>query len=152
MAEIITRAHKFQGQLTARDRLHVTLFQLSGLPEPFVQGACEAIDEARVAPFDVSFDRTMSFRGRPGNRPFVLTGVEGLRRLKSFRRSLAAALMEKGRVFPARRDFAPHVTLLFDDRAVEENPFGPIGWTVRDDVLIRSLRGHRHLARWTLQA
>lgn len=70
MAEIITRAHKFQGQLTARDRLHVTLFQLSGLPEPFVQGACEAIDEARVAPFDVSFDRTMSFRGRPGNRPW----------------------------------------------------------------------------------
>jgi 2'-5' RNA ligase len=150
MAEIIKRAHGFRGQLIAPDRLHVTLFPLSGLPEPVVQRACEAIDEVRAAPFDVSFDRTMSFRGRAGSRPFVLTGQTGLRRLRSFRRSLAATMMSKGLRFMARRDFTPHVTLLFDDRAVEENPFGPIGWTVRDIVLIRSLRGHRLLARWRL--
>jgi len=150
MAEIIKRAHNFRGQLTARDRLHVTLFPLSGLPEPFVQTACEAIDEVRAASFDVSFDRTISFRGRAGSRPFVLAGESGLRRLKSFRRSVAAAMMRKGLLFMSRRDFTPHVTLLFDDRAVEENPFGPIRWTVRDIVLIRSLRGHAHLARWRL--
>ena len=152
MAEIVRRAHKFRGQLTAPDRLHVTLFPLSGLPQPVVATACEAVAEMKAEPFDVSFDRTMSFRGRIGSRPFVLTGESGLRRLKSFRRSLAATMMSKGLRFMARRDFTPHVTLLFDGRAVEENPFGPIGWTVRDIVLIRSLRGHAHLARWALQA
>jgi 2'-5' RNA ligase len=149
-AEIIKRAHAFRGQLTAPDHLHVTLFSLGGLPRPVVATACEAVGEMKAEPFDVSFDRTMSFRGRAGSRPFVLAGEAGLRRLKSFRRSLAAAMMRKGLRFSARRDFTPHVTLLFDDRAVEENPFGPIGWTVRDIVLVRSLRGHTHLARWRL--
>ena len=149
-AEIIKRAHAFRGQLTAPDRLHVTLFPLSGLPRPVVATACEAVADMKAGPFDVSFDRTMSFRGRVGSRPFVLTGESGLRRLRSFRRSLATAMMRKGLRFMARRDFTPHVTLLFDDRAVEENPFGPIGWTVHDIVLIRSQRGHTHLARWRL--
>ena len=43
-----------------------------------------------------------------------------------------------------------HVTLLFDDRAVEKHPIGPIGWTVRHLVLIHSMKGHQHLARWPL--
>jgi 2'-5' RNA ligase len=149
-ARIIKRAHGFRGRLTAPDHLHVTLFSLSGLPEPVVATACEVVAATKAGPFDVLFDRTMSFRGRAGSRPFVLTGESGLRRLRSFRRSLAAAMMRKGLQLVARRDFTPHVTLLFDDRSVEQNPFGPIGWTVHDIVLIRSLRGHAHLARWRL--
>src|SRR5258708_23124674 len=101
VAEIIKRVHKFRGRLTAPDHLHVTLFPLNGLPEPFVRNACEAVAETRAAPFDVSFDRTVSFRGRPGSRPFVLAGETGLYRLKSFRRSLAAAMMKKGLSFMA---------------------------------------------------
>jgi 2'-5' RNA ligase len=149
-ATIMKRARQFRGELTAPDHLHVTLFSLGGLPQPLIATACEAVAEIKAEPFDVSFDRTVSFRGRVGSRPFVLAGESGLRRLKSFRRSLASAMMRKGLQLMAHRDFTPHVTLLFDDRAVEENPFGPIDWTVRDIVLIRSLRGHAHLARWRL--
>lgn len=149
-AEILKRANRFSGQLTACDRLHVTLFPLSGLPEPQVLAACEVVSEIKAGPFEVSFDRTVSFRGLPGSRPFVLAGDEGLKQLKSFGRSLAAGLMKRGLGFLARRDFTPHVTLLFGDRIVEEQPIGPIHWIVGEIVLIHSLNGHRHLARWPL--
>ena len=39
------------------------------------------------------------------------------------------------------------IPLLYDARDVEEHPIAPIGGTVREFVLIHSLRGHVHLAR-----
>ena len=150
MASVIKRAHRLQGELTTREHLHATLFPLTGLPEGVVRKVCDVVAETSAEPFEVSFDCTMSFRGGRGSRPFVLTGSAGLNRLKSFRRSLAVAFKKRGLGFLARRDFTPHVTLLFDDRAVEENPAGPIRWTVGELVLIHSLNGHEHLARWPL--
>ena len=150
MAEVLKAAHAFRGRLTTPERLHVTLLSLGGLPRQMVEKACEVIGEVKAEPFDISFDRTMSFRGQPGSRPFVLAGGDGLGRLKLFRRSLAAAFARNGLKHLGRRDFTPHVTLLFDDRAVDEQPFGPVGWTVRDLVLIHSMKGHEHLARWPL--
>jgi RNA 2',3'-cyclic 3'-phosphodiesterase len=35
---------------------------------------------------------------------------------------------------------------------VEEYPIEPVSWIVKEFVLIRSLRGHQHLARWPLEA
>ena len=60
MATVMKAAHAFRGQLTAPHRLHVTLFSLGGLPEQLIERACEAIGEVRAAPFEISFDRTMS--------------------------------------------------------------------------------------------
>jgi 2'-5' RNA ligase len=65
--------------------------------------------------------------------------------------SLGAALAEKRMTRLARREFTPHVTLLYAEREVEENPIEAIRWTVNDFVLVQSLRGHRFLARWPLQ-
>jgi RNA 2',3'-cyclic 3'-phosphodiesterase len=90
MAEILKKAHAFRGRMTMPERLHVTLLSLRGLSEQLIRTACSVIDEVRTEPFDISFDRSMSFRGRSGGRPFVLTGDEGLSRLKIFRRSLTA--------------------------------------------------------------
>jgi 2'-5' RNA ligase len=42
----------------------------------------------------------------------------------------------------------PHIALLYGERAVEEYPIEPICWTVNEFVLIHSLNGHAHLARW----
>ena len=150
MASVIKRAHRLQGELTTREHLHATLFPLTGLPEGVVRKVCDVVAETSAEPFEVSFDCTMSFRGGRGSRPFVLTGSAGLNRLKSFRRSLAVAFKKRGLGFLARRDFTPHVTLLFDDRAIEEHPAAPICWTVGELVLIHSLNGHEHLARWPL--
>jgi 2'-5' RNA ligase len=115
-----------------------------------VEKACKVVGEVRAEPFEICFDRTMSFRGRPGSRPFVLAGSEGLGGLKLFRRSLVPAFARDGPKHLGRRDFTPHVTLLFEDRAVDEQPIGPVRWTVRDVVLVHSMNGHRHLAHWPL--
>jgi hypothetical protein len=56
MAAVMKAAHTFRGQLTAPDRLHVTLFSLGGLPEQLVEKACEAMGEVRAEPFEISFD------------------------------------------------------------------------------------------------
>jgi 2'-5' RNA ligase len=106
--------------------------------------------DVRTEPFEVSFDRTASFRGRLGNRPFVLIGEKGLHRLQSFRQMLGAAMTRRGLRRLANTNFTPHVTLLYDARSVDEYPIEPIGWTVAEFVLVRSLNGHKHLVRWPL--
>jgi RNA 2',3'-cyclic 3'-phosphodiesterase len=151
IATILKRAHRLRGQLTARDRLHVTLFSLSGLPDRALEDTCEAVAEVCAQRFGVSFDRTVSFRGRPGSRPFVLTGDAGLASLKAFRCELLASMMRRGLRLLAKRNYTPHVTLLFDDRVIDENPVGPIRWTVGNIVLVHSMQGHTHLTKWPLQ-
>jgi len=106
----------------------------------------------RAERFEVWFDRTVSFRGRSGNRPFVLIGEDGLGRLQSFRRMLGAALTRRGERRVANTHFTPHVTLLYGARSVVEHPVWPIRWTVSEFVLIHSRKGHDYLARWSLQA
>jgi len=150
LASALKRVHRFDGRLIAPERLHISLFALGGLPEGQHCAAWEAAMEVRTAPFQVWFDRTASFRGRPGNHPFVLIGEQGLRGLQSFRQMFCAALARKGMRRLANTNFTPHVTLLYDARDVDEYPIEPIGWTVKEFVLIRSLNGHEHLVRWPL--
>jgi RNA 2',3'-cyclic 3'-phosphodiesterase len=152
LAGVLKRAHGFNGRLIQPGRLHVSLFFLGGLSEEGIEAACEAAAEIRTEPFEVLFDRTASFRGKLDNRPFVLVGEEGLRRLDSFRGMLGGAMMRRGLRRLANTNFTPHVTLLYDARGVEEYPIEPISWTVTEFVLIRSQRGHEYLARWPLDA
>jgi RNA 2',3'-cyclic 3'-phosphodiesterase len=149
LATALKRVRGFDGKLVEQDRLHVTLFSLD-LSEHAVQMASEAASEVSALLFDVSFDRTASFRVRRGDRPFVLLGDEGLQGLSGFRRVLGAAMTRNGLRRRAAKDFTPHVTLLYDQREVEEQPIEPISWTVRDFVLVHSRQGHVHLARWPL--
>jgi 2'-5' RNA ligase len=154
LAEILKRAREFEGEIIGPERLHVTLFLLDrwrGLREHIVRTACEAAAEVRMKPFEVSFDRTSSFRGRTGNHPFVLLGDNGLSRLRSFRQTLGAAMMRNSLRRQVNANFTPHVTLLYDTRKVEEQPIEPIVWTVNEFVLIHSMHGHAHLARWPLR-
>ena len=152
LANVLKRAHRLSGKPIAPDRLHVSLFSLTGLPDRQLYAACEAASELRTAPFGVSFDRTASFRGRAGNRPFVLLGERDLHRLESFRRALGAALAYRGLRRLANTSFTPHVTLLYDARGVDEYPVLPVIWTVKEFVLICSMRGHDCRMRWSLQA
>lgn len=78
LAWVLKRAHRFGGKLIAPERLHISLFALSGLPEGHLCAVWEAAMDVRTEPFEVLFDRTASFRGRTGNCPFVLIGGKGL--------------------------------------------------------------------------
>jgi RNA 2',3'-cyclic 3'-phosphodiesterase len=151
MARRLKYAYGFTGKLTPPDRLHVSLFFLGGLPDDMVRAACAGLSDVRAPPFEIVFDRGVSFRSRASCRPFVLVGDDGPSRLKSFRQMLSEALIRKGLRRRASTSFTPHITLLYDVRGVDEHPVAPITWSVRDFVLIRSEQGHTHLMRWPLR-
>jgi RNA 2',3'-cyclic 3'-phosphodiesterase len=146
-----------QGALIRPELLHATLFflgELDALPEQIITRAVEAAAAVRMSPFEVSFDRTMSFSKGSNNHPFVLVGDPGVERLKKFRQTLNASMMRNGLSHLVRRNFMPHVTLLYDKQNVDEQPIEPISWIVREFVLIRSLyrrATHIHEARWPLR-
>jgi 2'-5' RNA ligase len=150
LAGTLKRAHKFMGRPIPPERLHISLFFLGGLHEVGVRSVCEAAAEMTLTPFDVSFDRTASFGGKSANHPFVLFGDRGLSALNAFRRTFAEAMTRKGLRRWANTNFTPHLTLLYGEHRVEEYPIRPIGWTVSELVLIRSMRGHVRVAEWPL--
>jgi 2'-5' RNA ligase len=152
LAGQLRHAHGFVGGVIEPSHLHATLFFLGSWCEPMVRLAREAAAEVEERPFDVWFDRTVSFRAKPGNYPLVLAGDNGLDQLKSFRRRLGGALARKGLRRLTRREFTPHVTLLYGERHAEEHPIEPIGWTIREFALIYSLHGHVRIGNWPLHA
>ena len=153
--ERLRRKHGLTRPIHPLDRLHITLFYLGdfpGLPNDLVRKATAAAEAMPTAPFEVTFDHATSFSGRPGNRPFILKGGEGLADLQAYREALGLALAGQGvKTAPA---FTPHVTLLYDDPIIEPDPIAPISWTVRELVLVRGHLGKNtqdHVGRWSLR-
>lgn len=144
-------AHGLTGRPLKPEHLHVTLCQVGDLAAAPAADLIDTLVEraAGVAmpAFRAVFDRVMSFR----NGAFVLCGDEGMIGLEVLQQRLSDALDATPR--PARR-FTPHLTLLRDERRVDEQPVERIGWTAREIVLVHSLPGrttHRHMARIPLR-
>jgi len=145
------------GEPLKAGRFHVTLFHLddyAGLPAETVAAAREAAATLEIAPFEIVFDRVMSFAGKPGSLPFVLRMAQENAALMELQQLLVLALKKAGVVRKARGNFVPHVTLLYDRLSVGEQAIDPIRWTVDEFVLIHSLLGktqHIPLGRWPLR-
>jgi 2'-5' RNA ligase len=71
----------------------------------------------------------------------VLIGTEGVSALREFQGKLLVALQKAGGRCRSGSNFAPHITLLYDDHIVPEHPVEPVSWTVPEFVLIHSLLG-----------
>jgi RNA 2',3'-cyclic 3'-phosphodiesterase len=157
LARQLRGEHGLKGKPLETQRLHVTLHHLgdyAGLPRDIVAASVEAAATVAMSPFEVSFDRALSFPDRPANRPFVLRGGDGVGALGALQRTLGAALgragLAAGRAEPP---YTPHVTLLYDDSLVAERPVETVAWTVCEFVLVHSLLGRKlyvPLARWPL--
>jgi 2'-5' RNA ligase len=154
LAETLKQANKFDGNLILPEHLHVTLFHLgdwASLPEEIVRLAKEAAALVDVPAFDVTFQRSESFRNSTGIYPFVLTGDET--QWRALHAGLGGALKRVGLGGATQGAFKPHITLTRDRLRATPNPLAPIRWTVKDFVLIHSLLGkttHIHLGRWPL--
>jgi len=161
-AQIERRVQDFRGEFglkgepLATSHFHVTLYYLGahpGVPRGIVAKASETAASIRMAPFDIIFDRARSFTGKGGSRPFILGTGKALPELLALQQSLRAALRKAGLDNWAQPAFTPHVTLLYDNRSVPEQPIEPVAWTVREFVLMRSLLGmsrYETLGRWPL--
>lgn len=158
LAEHLRSKHDLDGRPLAMDRLHVSLYHLGtyeGLPTRLVAAASEAAATVAMPPFDISFDQAVSFSGRPPNRPFVLRTSESNTALTTFWQALAKTMDKAALGRWARSTFTPHLTLLYGDRAIAEQPIEAVGWTVYEFVLVHSVLGqsrYNRLGRWRLQS
>jgi len=144
------------------ERLHVTLHHLGWYDDQTDQAqamaevrrlAEDAAATLRQGPVRVDFDQLLSFTRKPRNLPLVLSGGARLDGVRAMRAALGERLQAAG----LRTDphFTPHLTLFYDDFAVEPQPFVVPGWTATEFLLLDSLQGqstHVDLARWPLAA
>ncbi|WP_454716475.1 2'-5' RNA ligase family protein [Caulobacter segnis] len=143
-----------RGQPLLTDRFHITLHHLGdyvGLPNDMVAKGKMAGAALAHAPFEVVFDKAVSFANRPGNNPFTLQGGEGVAALIDFQKALG--LKMAGAALKPDKQFLPHITLLYDGQVVPEQAIEPIRWTVDRFVLVQSKLGqtqHIVLAEWKL--
>jgi len=150
----LQQAHRLPGYRIAKERLHNTLAAVhspASLTEN-IQRAKRLGARIRYPSFPVRFEWIGSFKAGRERYPLVLRGEDGLKPLIGFQQEVAAQMAHAG--FAVTRNYTPHITLLWTDRCVEEYPIAPIGWTVRDFVLVMSLVGqarHVHIDRWRLQ-
>ncbi len=152
--------HQLPSKPMPAERLHVTLQTLGafdGVPEEAMALADRVAGRLAVAPFEVCFDRAMSFSGSGGSevqRAFVLRESQRSEELMNLHLLLTRGLRALGQPAAGGRAFAAHVTLLYDPRRVAEEPVEPIRWTVDTLVLIRSQVGsgkpYQILRRWQL--
>ncbi len=146
--------HRLEGRAFAPERFHVSLLGFgghAGLPPDLVAGAAEAAAGILAAPFGVTFDHAVSFLGRP--RPLVLCSGDDVAELIAFQRSLGHAIQARG-LGRAKAQYTPHVTLMYDERGIADHTVEPVTWTVRELVLVHSLRGQSKyipLGRWPLR-
>jgi 2'-5' RNA ligase len=156
LARHLRSEHGLKGRPLATERFHVTLHHVgdyTGLPQGIVDTAVKAAATVEMASFEVAFDRAASFFGRTGNRPFVLRGGDGVAALAAFHDVLGTAMRKAGLGGKANPHYTPHVTLLYDDRCIAEQPVDAVSWAVHEFVLVRSLLGqtrHVPLARLPL--
>jgi len=143
-----------RGQPLLTDRFHITLHHLGdyvGLPNDVVTKGKMAGGALSATPFEVVFDKAVSFANRPGNSPFTLQGGEGVAALIDFQKALG--LKMAGAALKPDKQFLPHITLLYDGQVVPEQEIAPIRWTVDRFVLVQSKLGqtqHIVLHEWTL--
>jgi RNA 2',3'-cyclic 3'-phosphodiesterase len=152
----LRRDHGLKGRPLLTSRFHCSLygFEQRGGPSPsLVAKTEEAAALVTAASFKLLFNCVKSFSGRAGNHPLVLAGDDGVIGLMRLYSSLCAALCKVGLRPRECSSFTPHLTLLYGDRCVSEQPIEPISWTVREIVLVLSLIGqtkHLLLNRWRL--
>lgn len=152
----LRRDHGLRGKPLAPSCLHVCLHGLggyNGVPSKLIDVASAAVSGVSAPPFEISFDRALSFYNKRAARPFVLRATH-VGALKAFHRALGEAITRAGLGSWVARHFTPHMTLLYDRSLVEEHAIETLSWTVTEFVLVHSFVGqgrHVHLARWPLR-
>jgi 2'-5' RNA ligase len=154
VSERLTQRFGRTARPVAASRWHISLdfVARSDGPPP-----SERIAEARslaatiAAPaFVISLDRVMSWKGRPGRRPLVLCGEEGVIGVERLAARFRQAQAQAGGGEP---ELIPHLTLFWGEHDQVEQAIAPVVWRVREFVLLHSMPGRQEvLGRWPLVA
>jgi 2'-5' RNA ligase len=142
-----------RGRWTAPANYHVTARFLGDHADPTVviARARAAAAQVRAAPFDITFDRIVTFRGRHQSPCVVRCTPESDMAIEALWRDLGAASSdmrgEAGR-------FVPHLTLAYADRMLDAPvAIEPVVTRIKAFALIDSHDAqHEVLVRWPLTA
>ncbi len=152
----LRREHRLRGWPVARECLHVSLHGIcrhAELTPAALDGDWRGLRELSPCPrFWSGFGHAASFALERQPRAGAARHRRDRGAFAPCHAELGDALRRIGLPY-VRRAIQPHVTLLYDPRAVDE-PIQEIRWTVREFMLVCGLRGrgrHLPLARWRLQ-
>ena len=148
--------HSLIGPSIRPNRLHVTLHYLGEHAierEDIVVSASAAASRVAHAPVDVTLARAASFSTRSDKHPCVLLPQEERPPIHGLWRELGNHLMAAGLGRYLKREFLPHVTVLYDTRVLTAHAVEPIHWLARDFALVRSRAAeYEVLGSWPLRA
>jgi RNA 2',3'-cyclic 3'-phosphodiesterase len=141
---------ELKGKKIGTKQLHVTLFDLELFVADKAAKARQAAQTVAMAPFEIVFDRALSF---PSSQAFVLSSSQGSNTaLAALQQDLDVAMKKQG--LRAKAIKTPHLTLMYGGRTVAEHPVEPFHWTVKEFMLIRSHVGktlHEPIGSWPLR-
>ncbi len=149
------------GRMRPISHLHVSLPlpRLPGNPPEIaveiIRRVCKAVATV-TCPFEIKFDRVMSFQRGSGNYPLVLVGDDhGNDGVRNLHRLLWAEFAKYISTNSPAPGFVPHLTLLYDKQQLDPRGIKPVSWTVREIVLVASEVGatkYHGLGRWAFCA
>lgn len=147
--------HSLLGSPISPKRLHATLHYLGEHDidrQDIVASASTAASRVTHPPFEVTLSRASSFSTRTDKHPCVLLSQEDRQPIHGLWRDLGNHLMAAGLGRYLKRDFVPHVTVLYDTRVLAPHAVEPIQWQARDFSLVRSRSGeYEVLGSWQLR-
>jgi 2'-5' RNA ligase len=158
LGNTLLQIHGLHGRLRPLNHLHVSLFSLgnfSDVPETLVETVgliCKPFTAAAL-PFEIKFNRALSFRGKPGNNPLVLIDAQENNGVRHLYKLLTAEFSKYVRSTSSTTNFMPHLTLLYDKHELTPQPVEQVSWIVKEIVLVRSEVGatkYQWLGRWAL--
>lgn len=152
LTERLRRRRRGLGPPMRCGRHHVSLMSLGTDDTPleaWSRRAIEAMAAVRRPAFRVAFNRIAAFGGGAGQKALVLRGDEGVVGVDLLRADIHAALSTAGLARSRARAFEAHLTLVRGPDDTPETFIPPIGWTVREFVLIHSYIGE---ARYEIAA
>ncbi|MGH8026241.1 MAG: 2'-5' RNA ligase family protein [Pseudoxanthomonas sp.] len=148
--------HSLSGAAVRPNRLHATLHYLGEHlidRADIVDAATTAASRVRHAPFEMTLARASSFSTRSDKHPCVLMCPEERPPIHGLWRELSNRLMAAGFGRYLKREFTPHVTVLYDTRVLIPHTIEPIRWQVRDFALVRSWQSEYDIiGGWPLRA
>jgi 2'-5' RNA ligase len=154
--QVLRQRFGLRGVRVPAERLHVSLCGLGVFARPpagIIETARRAAAALRAPPFQIAFNRIGSWGRGQSARPIVAWGDEGVIGAEALHEALHHALAGAGIRRGVAPQIWPHMTLLRDRASVGETFVAPIGWRVREFVLIASHFGaghHEILGRFSL--
>jgi 2'-5' RNA ligase len=145
-----------RAQPTPASRWHVSLAFVghgdTPPPDAHVAQVQDLASGVASAPFDIAFDRVLSWKGQPGRRPFVLCGHSS-RDPARLAGKLHLALVRNGLRSGPAPGLEAHLTLFWGDHDLAVERIAPLGWRASEFALLLSGAGRQQvLGRWPLRA